>query len=248
MNLRWRIPFGLARPAHLTVGTDRLLLSREGEAEVLVDLPADATVPPWEDLLQTLGRRAGMPRSTEVTVHAAHARLFVLPSAPTLDTETRWQTYARSRFEALHGESAEAWWLQLVPERPGRPRLAVALPRVLVQALRAGPLGAVRGIRIDALLRLDALRQRERRYSGAVVDLGAQHALLAMFDRGVLQRVRLRRLGAGTDDLACTLRSEWAALERDDDLPALAIGPAAAWHAAAVQALRPLAPRVLDLS
>ena len=227
-----------ARTAQLAVLADRLVLQRQDVPAVQAALVVPLDLASCIDALNALTAPAlSMSTSTStstastlrtgvaVTVQAAWARLLVLPDNPALNAEARWAGYAASRFEALTGEAAEAWTLRVLPERPGRPRLLVALPTPLLQALAAACGRQLRSVRVDALGRLDALRAQAPRFSGAVVEGSERHLLLSLFQRGALQRVRQRRSSVDASELQSMLRVEWAALGHDGPLPVLALGP-----------------------
>lgn len=215
----------------LAVQADRLHLHREGLVLLQVPLPPAApgrgAGTDWASALRALAAAAGALALSRVDVEidAAHVRLFVLPHHDALHAESRWAGYAQSRFEALFGEPADAWSLRVVPERPPRPRLAVALPAALLGGLRDTFGAGLRSVRVGALGRLDALRAREARFTGAAVEGGARHLVVSLFERGVLQRLRQRHAAALADELWSVLRVEWAALGHDGLLPALAVGP-----------------------
>ncbi len=223
--------------SRLNVLADRLLLqpadARDAPAKQPVSSQAMLSqalqAAACTDALADLLRDAGGVRRVDIVVQAAWARLLVLPDNPALHAEKRWAGYASSRFEALTGEAAEAWVIRVLPEPPGRPRLMVALPAALMRVLNSA-FGAksgrqLRSVRVDALGRLDALRAREARFSGAAVEGSERHLLLSLFERGVLQRVRQRRSAVDADELQAMLRVEWAALGHDGPLPVLALGP-----------------------
>ena len=184
---------------------------------------------------------------TDVIVNVSHARLFVLPSSTALNSEARWSAFATSRFEDLFGDGAEGWSLRVVAERPGRPRLVVALPMGLMRTLEGLLERRLRSVRIDSLMRLDEMRRREAGYTGALVDVGAQHALVALMIDGTLHRLRLRRMTPSLDELRAALTVEWAALGRSDALPALAVAPGDVLDASDGAELRALAPRLIRL-
>lgn len=189
----------------------------------------------------------GAIQRVDVVLSAVYARLLVLPWADALTSESRWQTYAESRFDDLFGEPADGWRLRVIAEPPPKPRLAAALPmglwRMLEQVLDA----RLRSIRIDALTRLDSLRHAEPGYSGVAVDIGSRHALVSLMTDGTLQRVRLRRMAPSVEELHAAVQVEWAGLGHSSPLPALALGPGSVFDASDGESLRALAPRVLRL-
>jgi hypothetical protein len=144
-------------------------------------------------------------------------------------------------------KTCSGWSLHVVAERPGRPRLVAALPMAVMRTLE-GLLGRrLRSVRIDSLMRLDDMRRREAGYTGALVDVGAQHALVALMIDGTLHRLRLRRTTPSVEELRAALTVEWAALGRSDALPALAIAPGEVLDASGSDELHALAPRLIRL-
>jgi len=183
----------------------------------------------------------------DVIVNVSHTRLFVLPYSEALSSEARWSAYAHSRFEDLFGDGTDGWSLRVVAERPGRPRLVAALPMAVMRTLEGLLDRRLRSVRIDSLIRLDDMRRREAGYTGALVDVGAQHALFALMIDGTLHRLRLRRMVPSLDELRATLTVEWAALGRGDALPALAIAPGDLLATSDGAELAVLAPRLIRL-
>lgn len=175
----------------------------------------------WGARLATLGPPPA-PR-VEVEVDVALARLFVLPYHDALVTPARWRGHALSALEAALEAPADGWNLRVVPERPPRPRLAVALPEALLAAV-AQRFGRA-PVQVGTLLRLDRLRRRVPRFSGMAIDSSIGGLFAAVFDGGVLQRLRWRRAAARSDELAALWRVEWSASGEMGTPPALALSP-----------------------
>lgn len=250
----------LPAPVQLTLDHDAWWLSGGGIARTRFefaalagDAPADGlptTLP--EPLVQRLTQHA--PRATVLaTVASRWLRLFVLPFSPRLDAEARWDDFARARFEQLFGESAEGWQLAALSEPPPHPRLAAALPAPLLAGLRQGLGKRLQGVRAEPVLRLQALRAEQPRYTGALVELVPDAMLLTLLHAGVPQRVRLRRGAPDAPALQALLHTEWAALSAGDaglpaQLPQLMVGPTQAIGAEDWQQWRDLAPRVARIA
>lgn len=231
------------RPARIDVRADSVVLTQESAR------PAEASLAD-RSLQEALTELVGPVRKAvraDVVVSVTHTRLFVLPYAHALTSEARWNAYATSRFEDLFGEGADGWTLRVVAERPERPRLVAALPMALTRTLQGLLDQRLRSIRVDSLMRLDEMRQRESGYTGALVDVGARHALVALMVDGTLHRLRTRRMAPSVDELRAALRVEWAALGRHDELPALAVTPSAVLDASEGDELRSLAKRLIRL-
>jgi hypothetical protein len=231
------------RSSRIDVRTDAVVLTHESAHSTEVSLERASLPQALAELVEPV--RDSL--RADVVVNVSHTRLFVLPYAAALTTEARWDAYARSRFEDVFGEGVEGWSLRVVAERPGRPRLVAALPMALMRTLHELLDRRLRSVRIDSLMRLDEMRRREAGYTGALVDVGAQHALVALIVDGSLQRLRLRRMTPSVDELRAALTVEWAALGRSDALPALAVAPAAALDTGEDDGWHTLAPRLIRL-
>jgi hypothetical protein len=235
--------FHLPRPARIDVHAETVVLTQEASHRTEVSLQQHS-------LQQALTELVGPVRHAlraDVVVSVSHTRLFVLPFSAALSSEARWNAYAASRFEDLFGEVADGWSLRVVAERPGRPRLVAALPMGLMRTLESLLDRRLRSVRIDSLTWLDEMRRRESGYTGALVDVGAQQALVALMIDGSLHRLRLRRMTPSLEELRAALTVEWAALGRSDVLPALAIAPGDVLDTSDSAELRALAPRLIRL-
>jgi hypothetical protein len=204
-----------------------------------------ATSTPWDPIVgDDWDRRVAAivpppaPR-VDVQVDAGLARLIVLPYHDALVTPARWHGHALSALESSLNAPADGWTLRVVPERPPRPRLAVALPTALLGAVARRLGGAP--VRVGTLLRLDRLRRRSPRFSGVAIDICAGGLIAAVFEVGVLQRLRWRRAVARAPELASLWRVEWTACGHGA-LPAMALPPSFAPLAAEVAAGVPVLP------
>lgn len=204
----------------LSVAANRIQLSlpgKDGGAETVSE-PFDGLATLAAAIRRLVQEHPGHG-AIDVRVAAGHARLFLVPWVAQLTSAARWQTYAASRFEQIHGEVASDWVVRVAPELPPRARLAVALPLDLVRAVSAGlaaPGAGAGGARQGDSLRVALLDQvgdlvaAETRFSGCIVDIDAAAATLLIMVQGELRRVRTRHFDA-LDELVGTLRSEWAA-------------------------------------
>lgn len=231
------------RPARIDVRSDAVVLTQESARRTEVSLEQRSLQQALTDVVAPVRKAL----RADVVVSATHTRLFVLPYSSALSSEARWNAYAASRFEDLFGEAADGWSLRVVAERPERPRLVAALPMALMRTLQDLLERRLRSVRVDSLMRLDEMRQREAGYTGALVDVSANHALVALMVDGTLHRLRTRRMAPSVDELRAALRVEWAALGRHDELPALAVTPSAVFDASEGDDLRSLAKRLIRL-
>jgi hypothetical protein len=230
-------------PATIEVRSDAIVLTQDGGQRTEVSLAQLSLQQAIAELIAPVRRVV----RADVVVHVEHVRLFVLPHSTALTSEARWDAYASARFQDIFGDDTQGWKLRVVPERPGRPRLVAALPMGLMRQLEQLLDKRLRSVRIDALMRLDELRRRELGFTGALVDFGAQHALVSLMVDGCLQRLRLRRMSPSLDELRAALAVEWASLGRHDTLPALAVAPGRLLDAGDGIELRALAERVIRL-
>ncbi len=230
-------------PARIDVGSDAVALTQEGARRTEVSLQQHSLQEALTELVQPVRHAL----RADVVINVSHTRLFVLPFSAALSSEARWSAYATSRFEDLFGEAAEGWSLRVVAERPGRPRLVAALPMAVMRTLENLLERRLRSVRVDALMRVDEIRLRESGYTGALIDVGAQHALVALMIDGSLHRLRLRRMTPSLEELRAVLSVEWAALGRGDALPALAIASDEVLDTNDSAELRALAPRLIRL-
>jgi hypothetical protein len=230
-------------PATIEVRSDAIVLTQDAGQRTEVSLEHLSLQQAITELITPVRRVV----RADVVIHVAHARLFVLPHSTALTSEARWDAYARSRFQDIFGDDTQGWTLRVVPERPGRPRLVAALPMGLMRQLEQLLDRRLRSVRVDALMRLDELRQRELGFTGAMVDIGPQHALVSLMVDGCLQRLRLRRMTPSVDELRAALAVEWASLGRHDTLPALAIAPGKVLDASDGTEMRALASRLIRL-
>jgi hypothetical protein len=231
------------QPARIEVSSDAVVLTQDGARRTELSLREHTLQEALTALVEPVRKQVRV----DVIVNVSHTRLFVLPYSEALSSEARWSAYARSRFEDLFGDGTDGWSLRVVAERPGRPRLVAALPMAVMRTLEGLLDRRLRSVRIDSLIRLDDMRRREAGYTGALVDVGAKHALVALMIDGTLHRLRLRRMVPSLDELRATLTVEWAALGRGDALPALALAPGDLLATSDGAELAVLAPRLIRL-
>ena len=231
------------QPARIEVSSDAVVLTQDGAGRTELSLREHTLQEALTALVEPVRKQVRV----DVIVNVSHTRLFVLPYSEALSSEARWSAYAHSRFEDLFGDGTDGWSLRVVAERPGRPRLVAALPMAVMRTLEGLLDRRLRSVRIDSLIRLDDMRRREAGYTGALVDVGAQHALVALMIDGTLHRLRLRRMAPSPDELRAALTVEWAALGRGDALPALAIAPGDVLATSDGAELAVLAPRLIRL-
>jgi hypothetical protein len=150
-------------------------------------------------------------RAIDVCIHGLGERLFMLPWTPLLTTESRWDTYARSRLELIHGDSAR-WAIQWLLQRPGRPRLAAAVPDDALDGLRQVFADRLGQVQLSAVSVLQRELARDRRFTGAVCGVHTHEVQMILVVDGVPQRVRHRRANPADHAWMAVLAAEWAVL------------------------------------
>ena len=128
MLLSWR-----SRHLRVGMGPDRIILTGgpaievpEGDGGWQAALPA---------LDEALAGKTGAEAS--VVLADAFARYVLLPWNETLKTPEQWLALARHRFAGLHGERAAEWEVKVSETAPRGPRLACAVDKELLGALKA---------------------------------------------------------------------------------------------------------------
>ena len=217
----------LPYPARLNVHADAVELLQDGHT-LMRELIAGREL---ADVVRDVLTPHRLKVRLDVLINVSHVRMFMLPYGEALSSEARWDAFAAGQFTQLYDETPEAWVLRVVADRPGRPRLAVALPRALMETMKTLLGLRLRCIHVDALGRMESVRMNEPRFTGALLDMGPAHALLMFLVDGMVQRVRMRRVIPSLEELRASLMVEWAALAPTDGsasaLPCLALGPGA---------------------
>lgn len=225
-------------PVRVTIETDAISVHAADGQCIRTPTTAATFEHDLAHALQPLG-----DASIAVSFDASAAHFDLLRWNAELTSGKRWQQFALARMaragDALH------WTIRVLRELPPRAALSAALPTPNLEALKKM---AVRlaCVRIDLLDRINALLERDRFYSGCVVDISAERAWIFVVRAGVIERVRLRRIASADDadgdhgnaetrDAAALLpilTSEWAATGDERDLPAIALAGSRAASAA----------------
>lgn len=112
-------------------------------------------MPDWSGAVRALehlvaGRKEPRPRLA-VVLSNHFVRYAVVPREPGLSGEDEELAHARYHFSRVHGEAAAGWDVRLAPAAGTRPRLASAVDRALLDALRER-------FAPDSRVRLDSVR------------------------------------------------------------------------------------------
>ncbi|PWF40450.1 hypothetical protein C7C56_026105 [Massilia glaciei] len=127
---------------------DRLeAIRRRGRACSAVELKfAQALVPsmdgpPWRAAVEGLRRFLEMPEIGKgelgIVLSNHFVRYLLIPWNDQIASEEEFRNYAAAAFEEVYGEAGAGWEVSVSAERPGSPRLAAALDRQLLEAIRA---------------------------------------------------------------------------------------------------------------
>ncbi len=133
-----RLRVGLAPAQLLLVRHARGFKSRQVSREML-PLTQEAGALPWQAPLAALrGVLAKETRGTrvEVVLSQRFTRHALLPWSGELRGAAEWLAFAQHRFRVTHGAAAAEWDICIAREAAGAPRLACAIDRALLAALR----------------------------------------------------------------------------------------------------------------
>lgn len=123
------------RSKHLRIGLgpDRIILTGARPLEVP---QGDGG---WRSSLGALDELLASRKAAEASVVLADAftRYVLLPWNETLKSAEQWLALARHRFAGLHGARAAEWQVEVSETAPSGPRLACAIDKELLDALKA---------------------------------------------------------------------------------------------------------------
>lgn len=176
--------------------------------------------PSWKsDVTLTLGAAgvAALPpigRGAKVTavVSSHHVRYALLPWSANLGGEREWEALARLRFDETFGTAVNDWEVRVSPEPKGAPRVAIAVDRAPLEALRAAVKAA--GAKLisvqPALMHAFNAKRRVLRSGPAwLVAPEPGRLTLGLVARGLWELVRVRNVGESwRDELEAILRRE----------------------------------------
>jgi hypothetical protein len=113
-------------PAELSVGAKKLACDPAYGSE------------PWHGAIEAL-KTVAFERRTRITAVLSNhfVRYALIPWSDALGTPAEEEAYVRHHFAKVHGERAKGWAVRASESRAGAPRLASAIDRALLEALRA---------------------------------------------------------------------------------------------------------------
>jgi len=105
-----------------------------GRVTTKAEMPVEGAAA--DSLVPLLAALAATRACVAITLSNRFARYFVLPWSAALESEADWQAFAERRFANLYGADAALYLVQVASSEPGTPRVACALERVLLDAIR----------------------------------------------------------------------------------------------------------------
>lgn len=97
--------------------------------------------PPWQAAVDAFQRFLATPQagsgSVDVVLSNHFVRYLLMPWSAQITSAEEFRNCAAAMFEDIHGEVAAQWDVTVSAERAGTPRVAAAVDRTLLEALRA---------------------------------------------------------------------------------------------------------------
>jgi hypothetical protein len=101
---------------------------------------ADGNGTPWQAAVDAFERFLATPEAgrgtLEVVLSNHFVRYLLVPWSAQIASAEEFRNYAASMFEDIHGDLAAEWDVMVSAERAGAPRLAAAVDRALLAAIR----------------------------------------------------------------------------------------------------------------
>lgn len=91
---------------------------------------------PGADLAAVLAAQPKVRADLHVVLSNHHVRFAVLPWSAALKNDAEWTAFATHAFEATHGRAARDWSIACSSAERGAPRLACAVDRTRIAAIR----------------------------------------------------------------------------------------------------------------
>ncbi len=209
--------------------------------------------PPWGPAVEALKRFAARPETTPgdlwVVLSNHFVRFQLVPWNGELASVEELQNFAVAAFENVFGEKAATWDVRLSPEKAGAPRIASAVDRALLDALRdavAGTNLSLISVQPYLMAAFNALAKpfRNRDFIFLLAEPG-RASLLAAVDQH-WRSVRTGAMENGPEAMAALIEREIHLSQLDDKVPAILVH--APHHSGLL--LNPIggvAPRVLEV-
>lgn len=176
---------------------------RELERQTLTAPGSDAST--WQNIVAAMGAhleaRKWRNANLCVMLRGSLVRYLVLPWIDRL-SDSDALAYAQQSFVKLHGAAAESWAVCVNEPVRGMPRVAAAVDRELIAALRA----QARGLRLnlssvqpELCAAVRELARIDSRLTGWLAVIEAGHSCIARFSEGECMTVRTARFGESAE-------------------------------------------------
>jgi hypothetical protein len=247
---RWsaeRLRVGLA-PERVDVVRLGSRLRRSPARQRAVDCAPAQGRPPWQaalDALEAPLAELGVRGDAVRVVLSNHlVRYLVLPWQDDLNGAAEADQWARLHFERTYGAAAADWLIRSCDGGYGRPQVACAVDRQLVEQLGARLAGL--GLRLGSLqpLLMAAYNDARRQFRGptafAIVEAG--RVCMSLLDGNGWREIASRRTGSNAAE---TIAQELATLDSEAEAPqldVLLVGELAPWPAHNAPPARLLGP------
>ena len=189
----------------------RSAISAQG-AEAWTPPAGDSSWRPSFEALKDILRSRGAPRTELIALLSGRfARALLVPWPAEVQGESEGAALAEHHFRRVFGDDAAQWEIAFDRESDGALRLACAVERELLQALRA--LAAEAGVQLVSVTPLfvsgiNLWRRKIGRKPTLFVLAEADRYCAAAFANGEWSALRCGRLGEGADSLSMAIERE----------------------------------------
>ena len=204
MSLSWRddLRVGLFPDRLVITRVPRGLAKRATQKEIVPLAPGPADAPRWQGAVDALGKLSGDTfKNADVTVVLSNffVRYTVVPWSATLSGLEERLVFARHCFTETYGAVAEGWVIRASPSSAGKPQLACAVERELIEAVNQAM--AATGARFTSLqpqlmASFNLYRKRFGDRPAWFVALEPGLACLALVQGGHWQSMRTTQIGS----------------------------------------------------
>ena len=137
----WRDRYGVALcPDRLLAVRRRTGLRSAVDLKVAESFSAPASGPIWKSAVEALGRFAEQPEvragALGIVLSNHFIRYLLVPWSERVVNAVEFRNYVAAAFEDVYGDISAEWELCASPEGSGLPRLAAAVDRALLEAVR----------------------------------------------------------------------------------------------------------------
>ena len=221
------------------------------DSKVSESFCAPVSVPSWKPAVEALDRFAqehgARTGSLSLVLSNHFTRYLLVPWSERVVNAEELLNYVAAAFEDVYGDVSAGWHLRVSPERPGSPRLAAAVDRELVEAVRE-VVGRSRlritSIQPHLMAAFNAFGQR-RETDFVFVVLEASRLCMIAAQGGVWRHVSGADAPADPVALAMSLEREIELAGLSDETPPAVFVHATQWPALALPALLGKSPQMV---